>query len=339
MESPSSNLSKAEASSATPLVSVVIPAYNAAEYIAEALDSVFVQSFKNYEVIVVNDGSPDSEQLEQVLTPYRDRIVFIKQPNRGPSGARNTAIQAARGKYVAMLDSDDAWLPKFLEEQVSALEADETVDLVYADARSIGQTPLAGLTFLESTSSQSPVTFESLLKWESSLLTTSVVARTESLVNAGLFDERFLRSEDFDLWLRVIHRGGRIECNPSVLARHRVHDASLSSSYPEMVKSQMRVFKKIEEELTLTPELKRVVASQLTKCEAHLRLHEGKRLFLNGNFGQALELLTHANADLKSFKLRLAIIGLRVAPNQLCRLYRYRNRFLEQEVNSRTVGV
>src|SRR5258708_10595177 len=87
------------------LVSVVIPAHNAANSIAEALTSVVNQTFSNYEIIVVNDGSPDTTLLERALELFRQRIRYIKQENQGPSGARNSGILAARGKYVAFLDS------------------------------------------------------------------------------------------------------------------------------------------------------------------------------------------------------------------------------------------
>ncbi len=77
------------------LVSVIIPAYNAAPYIKDTLDSVFAQTYRSFQIIVVNDGSPDTEALEDLLLPYRDRIVYIKQENRGLSGARNTGLRAA----------------------------------------------------------------------------------------------------------------------------------------------------------------------------------------------------------------------------------------------------
>jgi glycosyltransferase involved in cell wall biosynthesis len=104
-----------------PLISVVIPAYNAAVYIGPTLETVFAQTFTNFEVIVVNDGSPDTAALESGLGPYRSRIRYIRQENRGPSGARNTAIRDARGTYIAFLDSDDVWLAQHLERQVAML--------------------------------------------------------------------------------------------------------------------------------------------------------------------------------------------------------------------------
>ena len=116
-----------------PLVSVVIPAYQAARWIAEALDLVLAQTFHDYEIIVVNDGSPDTVDLERVLQRYRERIIYLCQENRGLAGARNTGIRAASGRYIAPLDADDLWEPEFLAEQVAMLEADPALDMVYAD--------------------------------------------------------------------------------------------------------------------------------------------------------------------------------------------------------------
>src|SRR5437763_483641 len=89
----------------SPQVSIIIPAYNVAPYIAETLDSVFAQTYMNYEVIVVNDGSPDTEDFERALEPYLDRITYLKQENAGVSVARNAGLLAARGEFVAFLDA------------------------------------------------------------------------------------------------------------------------------------------------------------------------------------------------------------------------------------------
>src|ERR1022692_2860927 len=89
-----------ETAGMAPLVSVIIPAYRAAETIADTLDSVLAKTFKDYEIIVVNDGSPDSEDLEKALEPYRERIIYLRQENQGPGGARNTGIRTARGQYI-----------------------------------------------------------------------------------------------------------------------------------------------------------------------------------------------------------------------------------------------
>src|ERR1035438_10871876 len=117
-----------------PLVSVIIPAYRAAESIADTLD-LLAQTFKDYEIIVVNDGSPDSEDLEKALEPYRERIIYLRQENEGPGGARNAGIRTARGQYIAPLDADDIGAPEHLAAQLAVLEAHPSIEVGYGDAR------------------------------------------------------------------------------------------------------------------------------------------------------------------------------------------------------------
>src|SRR4051794_36269759 len=118
---------------ANPLVSVVIPAFNRAFILPEALDSVLAQTFKDFELIVVDDGSTDD--TEEVLRPYVERrgVRFLPQANQGPAAARNRGIEAARGKYVAFLDSDDLWLPIKLSVQIPRMEAHPEAVMSYGN--------------------------------------------------------------------------------------------------------------------------------------------------------------------------------------------------------------
>ncbi len=120
-----------------PAVSIVIPAYNVSRYICEALDSVFTQTFTDYEVILVNDGSVDTDDLEGALVPFAGRLRYIKQENAGASVARNHGLQVAQGEFIAFLDADDLWLPNYLEEQLRFLR-EHNCDLVCADALIFG---------------------------------------------------------------------------------------------------------------------------------------------------------------------------------------------------------
>ena len=156
----------------TPTVSVIIPAYNAAKFIGEALDSVFTQTFTSHEVIVVNDGSHDTDELERELKRYPEALRYIKQENQGAAAARNTGLRAAAGEFVAFLDADDTWLPDFLEKQMEFLKRSKA-DLVYADALLSGESPLAGRTFMEMEPSRGDVTPENLLGIKVTVLTRS----------------------------------------------------------------------------------------------------------------------------------------------------------------------
>ena len=115
-----------------PKVSVIIPAYNASDYIAAAINSVLRQTFKDYEIIVVNDGSTDN--TVDVLKPFMSRIRYIYQDNKGEKGAKNTGIKLAEGEYIALLDSDDLWMEDKLERQVPILdESGPEVGIIHTD--------------------------------------------------------------------------------------------------------------------------------------------------------------------------------------------------------------
>ena len=309
-----------------PLVSVIIPAYNAAGFIGETLTSVFGQTYSNYEVIVVNDGSPDTDELKKVLAPFRDRLIYLEQENKGPSAARNNAIGKARGEFVAFLDSDDAWLPNYLEEQIKLIR-ERGFDMVYSDAWLFGDSPLSGRRFMECAPSIRPVTFESLLLYQTSVITSGTVVRRQSVIDAGLFDERFIRCEDFDLWIRLAHRGARIGFQEQVLARHRAHGASLAANEIAMVESQIEILKKAKQTLKLSDAQQKLIDRQLQNCAAQIDLAQGKRYFAAGDYQQAAQALARANSFNRSVKLKLVIFLLERAPGVLHFLHKRRKGF------------
>jgi glycosyltransferase involved in cell wall biosynthesis len=211
-----------------PEVSVIIPAYNAAADIGDALASVFEQTATNCEVILVNDGSPDTPTLERAIAPFTSRLRYIVQPNAGAAGARNSGILASRAPCLAFLDADDRWAPTFLASQLTYLRQHPACALVYADARISGETPLAGRTFMATTPSSGDVTVASLLAQRCTVLTSTVVLRRDWLRRAGLFNPAIRRGHDFDLWVRIAFAGGRIEYQRRVLAERRVRCSGLS---------------------------------------------------------------------------------------------------------------
>jgi glycosyltransferase involved in cell wall biosynthesis len=314
----------ADAAGAAPAVSVVVPAYNVAAYIAEALESVFAQTFTDYEVIVVNDGSPDTEELERALVPYRARLVYLKQENAGPSAARNAGIRRARGSYVALLDGDDEWLPAYLAEQSAALA--EGLDLVYTDALLFGEGELVGRTFMETCPSRGPVTVESLLAQRCAIITSCVVARREALVAAGLFNEDYRRSEDFDLWVRMAHAGARLGYRRKVLARHRMRGDSLAADATRMHEAAIVVYANLACTLELTEREREAAAAEIANYEFDLALARAKSELAAGEYARAVEELSRARglrraSGLQSLKLRLAQLCVGAAPRLTRRFY------------------
>jgi hypothetical protein len=309
-----------------PLVSVIIPAYRAAESIAATLDSVLAQTWQDYEVIVVNDGSPDSEDLEKALEPYRARIIYVRQENQGPGGARNTGIRMARGAYVALLDSDDVWDPEHLAAQLAVLEADPSVDMVYADARIVGDVPEAGRTVMEFCPSVGEVTFERLVTRECTIHICVSVCRREALLRAGLFDPAFRGTEDIDMWMRIARLGGRIAYQRRVLGCYRRQAGSLSSDRVSMVEGFLAVLAKAARDPGLTAAQRDAVERQVAVEQSKLELHKGRNAFLAGDAAAAVSHLRRANAQHKSLKLAAVLMLLRVAPGFLRALYQWRDR-------------
>src|SRR5579871_5287950 len=161
----------------SPDVSVLIAAYNVTPFIVETLTSVFAQTRGNFEVIVVNDGCPDTVNLEHALAPWMDRIVYLKQPNGGPSVARNTALAAARAPFVALLDADDKWTPDYLETQMAILAANPTADLIYPNMLIFGASPRAGQQLFHAPLEPAEVSLDELLAQDKTVLNCPVIRR------------------------------------------------------------------------------------------------------------------------------------------------------------------
>ena len=302
-----------------PVVSVVIPAYDVAPYIAETLDSVFSQTFKQFEVIIVNDGSPDTEELERALAPYLDRIRYVRQENRGAGAARNRGVCEARGEYVAFLDGDDLWLPEYLAEQLSFLRGGN-YELTYTDALLFGDSPLAGKTFMETAPSKGPVTFISLIRTDCNIITSGVVARRLPLIEAGLFNESLRNAQDFEMWARMAKRGLRLSYQRKVLLRYRTREGSLSGDAMNRLARERFVFQHIADTYDLTPAERAELSRTMNLQQAAAALAEGKSHLLDGRFDEARTSFQQAHCLVGGWKLQGAVVMLRVAPRLLRKL-------------------
>jgi glycosyltransferase involved in cell wall biosynthesis len=310
-------------STAQPLVSIVVPAYRAAGRIRETLDSAFAQVYPNFEIVLVNDGSPDSAELEQAIRGYDARLVYIKQENRGPSGARNTAIQRARGKYIACLDSDDIYLPHHLSALVELMEAN-SLDLAYSDSNIIRNGVFSARAF-EEEPQHPPVSLEKLLKEECCVMTSATVASRQAMIDAGLFDERFRRCEDFDLWLRMSFRGARMGLLRGVGIEHRLLSDGLSSDNYLLKQGRIEVYRKLLETLPLSTPQKQLVSSLITKTQGNGEMDLVKRYMQEGRYEEASAAAERARDLLKTRKSRWTAWALRHAPRVFAGLVRMRD--------------
>ena len=310
-----------------PVVSIVIPAYNVSQYIAEALDSVFAQTSPDFEVLVNNDGSPDTPALEVVLARYTDpRLVYIKTDvNKGISSARNACIRAARGEFVAFLDGDDKWKPEYLRRMVDAMRADPRLSVLYSDCIAFGPTPFAGRTYMSLWPSIRPVTLEALLAGRATPTTSSVMLRRPALLEVGMFDENQRYVEDFDLWCRLAANGKRFDFIEEPLAMRRAGGAQTANSVA-CFNNIVRVFEKNKNLPGLTETHHRIIEDSIERYRAELDLHLGKRSLEEKKYGDAKEHLKRANTYLKRPKLRVIIALLSVAPLLARALNNYRKK-------------
>jgi glycosyltransferase involved in cell wall biosynthesis len=203
-----------------PLVSVVIPAYDAAAFLAEAVASVLRQTWRDLEVIVVDDGSSDGTgALADELAAGDDRVRVVHQVNGGPSAARNAGIAVAQGEYLCFLDADDAFLPDKIERQLTFLLHHPECDLVYSD-HYLGDDHLKP-TFLNCRRPP-PIPMQELLVYRNWFAVWSPLIRARLVAKVGKFDEGLRGSEDWDYWLRA-SKCGVFSYLPGAVGVYRTH--------------------------------------------------------------------------------------------------------------------
>ena len=311
-------------SPSTPAVSVIVCAYNVTPFIAGALDSLRAQTFRDFETIVVNDGCPDSANLERVLEPYRSEIIYIRQENQGLAGARNTAVRAARAPLVALLDSDDTWEANYLEAQTEFFGADPQPDVVSPNALFVGETLFPGKTMTDLFPNRGEVSFSSLVEQKNRIF-GGVTARREAILRAGLFDSSLRAAEDLDLWLRMAHGGARFVYNHRPLYRYFARPNSLSNDPIWITTNVLQVYRKLSGTLDLNAADRGSLEEAIRREEANLDFYLGKKALYADQRQEAQERLGRANRVLGSRKVSFALLALRIAPGLLHKLVRWRN--------------
>lgn len=294
-----------------PEVTIVMPAYRTAKYIAETLDAVFAQTFSNFELIIVNDGSPDTAELEVAIAPWRHRMLYVSlAKNGGASVARNVAIRHARGEYLALLDGDDIWLPTFLERCLAALRANPALDVFWTDMTLFGPPALTGKRIMALHPPRRPVEFRDILECKFQPLTSAVLVRKSAVEEIGGFDEESIRAEDFDLYVRLAWAGKNMDFLDEPLVRRRLHATANSASYTMCQDYVVRVFRKLR---ALPGMDTAAVDAQIAKHRAYRDLYEGQNRILAGEGREAVEPLKAANRYLRSPKLGLLTLALQIA--------------------------
>ena len=301
-----------------PLISIVVPAYNTAPWIGEAVQSALGQSISGIEVIVIDDGSSDDTYA--VVSSIRDpRLRVVRQENAGLCAARNAGIRLSSGPYVGFLDSDDVWMPHKLREHVSVLDSRPDVDLTFSWSAIVAEdgTPAghvvkarAGATTLEDILTLDPINNGSC-----------VVLRREALDRAGPFDTGLRACTDHDMWLRIARlRPANAWCIPQPLTCYRRRSGQITKSWRLARTETTKVMQKLR---VLEPGLG---PSVWRRAESANRAGYAFMAYEGGEAGQALRLaapqMLYRPWTMRKWSLLAAIVARLLLPARLFHLFK-----------------
>jgi GT2 family glycosyltransferase len=305
------------------LVSVVIPAFEAARFLPRAIRSALGQTYPCREIIVVNDGSPDTTAAEDAISPFRQQIHYVWQANAGAGAARNAGLRLATGAFAAFLDADDYWAPTYLDEQVRFLQDHPECAAVYTDAWIVGDTPLAGRRFMDLSPSSGDVTVASLLSNGCTVITSALVVRLDVIRAANGFTESLRRGQDFDLWLRLAMRGHCIRYQHTALVYRCSHGGNLSD---DPIDEHQRVIDVLEQPCwdALSSEEHRLLQHRIATHKEGLAVERGKRSLAAGDIGSAREYFGQVSVTRRGCKMAFVSLMLRTAPGLLRAGYLWR---------------
>ena len=260
----------------SPTVSVIMPVFNRLEFLGAAVESVFRQSFTDWELIIADDGSDDvTKDYLKELRPPRVKVLWLAHTGN-PAAVRNAALREASGEFVAFLDSDDEWLPHKLTLQIEMLRKQPHRLWCYSpvahmdkDGNAAPREPRARRP------ARSGAVFEQIARWEAAIPMPTVIAQRQLVEHVGRFDERQLMHEDCDLWLKLA-RESEVSVVDSPLSRVRHHGSHYSATGERALRDWIGLFEKWQS-LVAEPRRKRVFERQRARCTALLARHYAAR--------------------------------------------------------------
>ncbi len=241
-------------------ISVVIPTYNRVSFLKEAIDSVLSQTYRNFELIVVDDGSTDG--TPKLLSSYGYKIRVIPQANQGPSAARNRGIEAAKGKWIAFLDSDDVWKPDKLKKQVQFIT--DHPDTKICQAEEVWIRNGKRVNPRKKHEMHSGWIYEQCLPL-CIVSPSSVMIHRDVFEKVGFFDETMPACEDYDLWLRICAHYPVLYVDENLIVKYGGHSDQLSKRYWGMDRYRIKSLLNLLEAGQLSSKQGRAVIEQLKK--------------------------------------------------------------------------
>lgn len=311
-----------EAGVSAPTFSVLITAYQVADYVGNAVASALSQTKPPHEVVVCDDGSTDD--IEGALAPFRDEIVLLRQENRGVASARNRAAAAASGDFLAILDADDTYLPDRLAAFGRLATERPDLDVLTTDAYLEVNRQVVRRAYTPSW--PFPVDDQRAEILRRNFVFGLAAVRREVLLRAGGWDESLRFAEDWDCWVRLVLDGSRVGCVLEPLARYRVREDSLSTNHVAMLEGQIEVLEKALTHPRVRPEEDLVARGTIARLGKELavdRLREALRTRAAGVRRHAAAIATDRAAPLRT---RLKAAAAAVAPGAVAFLLNRRDR-------------
>jgi glycosyltransferase involved in cell wall biosynthesis len=268
-----------------PKVSVIIPTYNRAHVLREAIDSVLSQKYSDLELLVVDDGSTD--HTKEVVSSYTSKLAYIYQEHQGVSAARNRGIKHTKGDYLAFLDSDDLWLPDKLSTQMRFMEDHPEIHICYTEERWIRRG--VRVNPMKKHRKYSGMIFEHCLPL-CIVSPSSVLIARSLLEEIGVFDEELKVCEDYDLWLRISARYPIYLLDTPLIIKRGGHDDQLSKAMNGQDRFRIKALVKLLESDSLSPHQRELAGGELKrKCEIY-----GKGCIKRGKKEEGEEILALA---------------------------------------------
>lgn len=221
------------------LVSIITPCYNGSKYISQTIESVIAQTYKDWEMIIIDDGSKDnSAEIVEEYAKKDSRIILLKQANGGSAAARNNGIRNAKGQYIALLDADDLWEPEFLASQIECMKKNDAV-CVYCSYRLIDA---------DGSEIKQPVMSRELVT-EKDMLITNYIGCLSGLYDSKKHGKIYLREEfksirdDYAYWCDIVKLEKKAYGNPEILASYRVLDNSTTGNKFKLIPKQYQFYR------------------------------------------------------------------------------------------------
>lgn len=305
-----------------PTFSVIVAAYQVADVIANALDSIRSQTYPALEVIVCDDGSTDD--IETALAPYRDEITLIRKENGGEASAKNAAARAASGDFVAILDADDVYRPDFLAALSDLAQARPDLDILTTNAVLVANGAEVRHAYHRHWRFEVDDQRRAIL--QRNFVFGLAAVRRSLLLEHGGFDESILWTTDWDLWLRLILAGSAAGCVDEPLAEYRLSETSLTARRRELLLGKIGTLEKARRNKLLSAEEAATLEKSIATYQRELAFQDLTDALASGQTGnrtRAASLLLARGFDRRR---RLELASMALAPGLAARVLRRRAR-------------